>query len=145
MLLALVLAATTLFASQSGPTGPVERPFHVIVNASNPIASIGREELSAIFMKKLSRWPSGADVVPIDQLPESSLRERFSRLVHGKSTGYVIRYWHRLIFAGRAIPPREAQNDAAVIDLVRTQRGAIGYVSSRALLPEGVKTIEVRP
>lgn len=145
MLLALVLATTTLLASQSGSPGAATPAFRVIVHASNPVASAGREELSAIFMKRLGRWPSGADIIPIDQQQESVVREQFSRAVHGKNTAYVIRYWHRLIFAGRGIPPREAKNDAAVIDFVRAERGAIGYVSSQALLPDDVKAIEVRP
>jgi ABC-type phosphate transport system substrate-binding protein len=144
MLLALVLATTTLLASQTAPPVPAGEPFHVIVNASNPISTIPRAQLSAIFLKKLSRWPSGIDVVPVDQLAESTVREQFSHAVLGKNTAYVIRYWHRLIFAGRGIPPREVGGDEDVIEIVRKERGAIGYVTRTASLPADVKTIEVR-
>ena len=143
MVLALVLA-TTLLASESGLHVPADHAFRVIVHNSNPVDSMSREELSAAFMKKLSRWPHRVDVVPVDHRPNARIREQFSRAVHGQNTGYVIRYWHRLIFAGRGIPPREIENDAEAIEFVRKQRGAISYVSRDAALPADVKVIEVR-
>ncbi len=38
--------------------------FVVIVNASNPAASMSKEELSKLFLKKQSRWESGLKVIP---------------------------------------------------------------------------------
>jgi ABC-type phosphate transport system substrate-binding protein len=143
MLLALVLAATTLLASESGLPAAAEPSFRVIVHRSNPATSISRDQLSAVFMKKLTQWRHGVDVVPADHSPKSDIRERFSRAVHGKTTGYVIRYWHRLIFAGRGIPPKEVDSDEAAIDFVRSHRGAISYVGRDTPLPADVKTIEV--
>ena len=143
MLLALVLATTTLLASESGQPAPAEPSFRVIVHRSNPMSLISREELSALFMKKVGQWRHGVDALPADQSPGSQIREEFSRAVHGKNTAYVIRYWHRLIFAGRGIPPKEVNGDEAAIEFVRTHRGAISYVSRETTLPADVKTIEV--
>src|SRR5688572_15996943 len=107
MLLALVLATTTLLASEAGPV-PAPQPFHAIVHRSNAATSISRAELSAIYLRKLQRWPGNTDVIPVDHKLPSRVREHFSRWVHGKNAAYVVRYWHRLIFSGRAIPPPEA-------------------------------------
>lgn len=122
-----------------------ELPFRVVVHASNPVVSVTRAELSAIYMKRRRSWPDGTEIVPIDRPPTSRLRERFSRDVHGKSVAYVTRYWQRLIFSGRAVPPREVRSEAAVLELVRRNAEAVGYVDARTPLGDGVKAIAVRP
>ena len=122
-----------------------ELPFRVVVHASNPVVSVTRAELSAIYMKRTRSWRDGKQILPVDQPPASRLREPFSRAVHGKSVAYVTRYWQRLIFSGRAVPPRELRSDAAVLELVRRNAEAVGYVDARTPLGDGVKAIVVRP
>ncbi|HEY0143842.1 MAG TPA: hypothetical protein VGF48_23345 [Thermoanaerobaculia bacterium] len=122
-----------------------ELPFRVVVHASNPAVSVTRAELSAIFMKRTRSWPDGTEILPINHPATSPLRERFSRAVHGKSVAYVRRYWQRLIFSGRAVPPRELRSDAAVLELVRHHAEAVGYVDARTTLTDGVKAIAVTP
>ena len=115
-------------------------PFQVIVHRSNPATSITRAELSAIYLKRLRSWPRDKEIVPVDQPAKSRLREQFSRSIHGKSVAYVTRYWQRLIFAGRGVPPHET---ATVIDFVKANPGAIGYVERGTPLDDGVKAITV--
>ena len=122
-----------------------ELPFRVVVHASNPVVSMTRAELSAIYMKRTRSWRDGTEILPINQPAASRLRERFSRAVHGKSVAYVTRYWQRLIFSGRAVPPREVRTDAAVLEFVRRNVEAVGYVDARTPLSDGVKAIAVRP
>jgi ABC-type phosphate transport system substrate-binding protein len=119
--------------------------FRIVVHQNNPIASITRAELSAIFMKRRRSWRDGREIVPVDQPAGSRVRERFSRAVHGKNVAYVTRYWQRLIFSGRGIPPRQLQNDAAVLELVKNNRDAIGYVARETPPGDGVKVIPVTP
>ena len=144
MLLALVLATTTLLASEAGPV-PAQQPFRAIVNRSNPATSISRAELSAIYLRKLQSWPDKAVVTPVDHKLPSRVRDDFARWVHGKTAAYVVRYWQRLIFSGRAIPPAEVDSDEAVVRFIAADRYAIGYVSLNATLSPEVKIIEVRP
>lgn len=113
--------------------------FVVVVHRSNPVVSLTRAELSAIYMKRTKSWGGGREIVAVEQ---SHLREEFSRAVHGKSVAYVTRYWQRLIFSGRGLPPRQLPGDAAVLDFVKANPGAIGYISGRTP-PDGVKVIAV--
>ena len=115
--------------------GAEDPPFLVVVNRSNPVVSVTREELSAIYLKRKSDW------LPVDQYPAAPVRERFSRAVHGKSVGYVTRYWQRLIFSGRGIPPRQLPSDAAVLEFVKNNANAIGYIAGAP--QDGVKVITV--
>lgn len=120
-----------------------EPSFLVVVHRSNPVSSLTRVELSTIMMKRTRRWPDGEPVVPVDRRASAPLRDDFSKAVHGKSTAYVVRYWQRLIFSGRAVPPRELDGNEAVIAFVEANRGAIGYVSRDAEIDERVKVVAV--
>lgn len=144
MLSELVLIAMLL--ALPAETQPArDLPFRVIVPRGSSQSAISRAELSAIFMMRTRRWPDGSAILPVDQGPRSPIREHFSRSIHGKSVSYVIRYWQRVIFAGRGLPPRELPSDAAVIDFVTTNRGAIGYISREATVSEGVRVIVIKP
>ncbi len=122
-----------------------ELPFRVVVHESNSTVAVTRAELSAIYLKRRRSWPDGREIVPLGHLSTSGLRERFSHAVHGKSVAYVTRYWQRLLYSGRAVPPRELRSDAAVLELVRHNAEAVGYVDARTPLGDGVKAIAVKP
>lgn len=122
-----------------------EAAFRVIVHPSNPTASITRAELSAIYMRRTRSWRDGRQIVPADHPASSRVREHFSRAVHGKSVAYVTRYWQRLIFSGRGVPPRQLRNDAAVLDLVKHNRDAIGYIDRDTPPGDGVRVLPVTP
>jgi ABC-type phosphate transport system substrate-binding protein len=145
MLGRLVLVTLTVVAAVAAQSPSAEPPFVVIVSGSNAVVSMRRADLSAIFMRKTRSWPDGTQIIPVDQPPASRTREVFSRAVHGKSVAFVTRYWHRLIFSGRGIPPIEMTSDAAVIEFVRTNRGAVGYVDRQNLTGDDVKVVPVIP
>ena len=145
MLGRLVLVTLTVVAAAAAQTPSAEPPFVVIVPASNPILSISGKDLSAVYMRKTRSWPDGSQIVPVELPAASRTREAFSRAVHGKSVAFVTRYWHRLIFSGRGIPPIEMASDAAVIEFVRANRGAIGYIDRQTPAGDDVKVVTVTP
>ena len=133
-LLLLIAVATTPLAAQQG--------YVVIVNDANSVSSVSATELSRMFMKKLNRWQSGLDVVPVDQPESAAAREAFSAAVHGKAVSAVHAFWQQQIFSGRAVPPAEKASDEQVMAFVRSTPGAVGYVSAGASL-SGVKRVQV--
>jgi len=143
MLRPLVLVAALLLSPDDGRPLPRDLSFRVVVNKANPVSSLTRAELSAIFMRRLRSWPDGTEIRPVDHRADARVRERFSRAVHGKSVAYVIRYWQRLIFAGRAIPPPQVQSSAAAMEVVSANRGAICYVDAATPIAGDLKVIEV--
>jgi ABC-type phosphate transport system substrate-binding protein len=135
----LALAALVVFLRDvSAEPGPP--PFVVIVHPSNPARVVERTFVAEVFLKKTTRWPSGAVVKPVDLPPESATRERFSQEVLKRSVAAVKSYWQQIIFSGRDVPPPELSNDEAVVQYVLTNRGAIGYVSGSARLGDA-KTV----
>jgi len=143
MLGPLALVAALLLSPDGGRPLPRDPSFRVVVNKANPVSSLTRAQLSAIFMRRVRSWPDGTEIRPVDHGVEARVRERFSRAVHGKSVAYVTRYWQRLIFAGRGIPPPVVQSGAAMMELVRANRGAIGYIDAATPVAGDLKVIEV--
>ena len=121
--LAVALVTTTLAAAE---------PFKIIVNVSNDTKTVARADLAKMFLKRAPRWSNGIAVVAADQSVGTPARDAFSSAVHRKSAAAVRSYWQQQIFAGRDVPPIELSSDADVIALVRTNPGAIGYVSASA-------------
>ena len=143
MLGPLVLVAAILLSPGDARPSPRDLSFRVVVNKANPVSSLTRAQLSAIFMRRVRSWPDGTEIRPVDHRVEARVRERFSRDVHGKNVAYVIRYWQRLTFAGRGIPPPVMQSGTAVVELVSANRGAIGYIDATTPIAGDLKVLEV--
>jgi ABC-type phosphate transport system substrate-binding protein len=106
--------------------------YKVIVHPSNPANSLSREQVMQYLLKKALTWPSGTSVAAVDLHKQSTTRGSFSREVLQKSVAAVTAYWQQQIFSGRAVPPPEKLDDAAVVAFVEANDGAIGYVSAAA-------------
>ncbi len=115
--------------------------FDLIVNLSNPTDSLPRPSIAAMFLKKVEHWPDGVQVTPVDH-QEGPLRESFSRAVHKRSDAALSAYWLAQIYRGTLTQPRKLSNQE-VVDFVRTNRGAIGYVRRGTELT-GVKRISIQ-
>ncbi|HEX2645198.1 MAG TPA: substrate-binding domain-containing protein [Thermoanaerobaculia bacterium] len=143
MALALLLAAGLLVGA-SEPSVAAE-PFQIVVHSSNPVSALSAQEVSKMFMKKISRWQNGKRVVPVDLEERSPVRESFSQNIHGKGTAAIKAYWQRMIFSGREVPPPEKDTTEGVLDYVREHDGAIGYVPAGTPLGDGVKSVRLSP
>jgi ABC-type phosphate transport system substrate-binding protein len=132
-----VMIATMIIAQEA-------KSYKIIVNDSNPINSISKKDLAKIFLKKLTKWDNGSTILPVDQVETATVREAFSKDVLKKTIAATKAYWQEQIFSGRGVPPPEKASDKEVIDYVKANPGAIGYVSQNATIPSsGVKVIEV--
>ncbi len=117
--------------------------FKVVVNPSNQVSEISTAELSRLFLKKTTRWDRGSKVLPVDQLPRSSVRIDFSQAIHRKGVDAVKSYWQTQLFSGIATPPLELASDAEVLSYVRSNAGAIGYVSKGTAADDDVKVVKI--
>ena len=137
-----VIAFTTL-AVLVMPAIAAGQDFKVVINDSNTKPSISTEDLSRCFLKQTSTWINGVPVIPVDQSSSSDTRTAFSQEVHGRDVSSIKSYWQRQIFSGRGVPPTEKTSDEEVLEFVRSNPGAIGYVSVNADLGAGVKVLNI--
>ena len=143
-LLPLVLAVVAAFALRAGDSRATgASAWRVIVNPSNPASSVERRFLADVFLKKVTRWPTGDGVRPVDLREEATARQRFSEDVIERSVASVKSYWAQLVFSGRDVPPPELDNDEEVVRFVLKNAGAVGYVSPGAAL-DRAKALNVR-
>jgi len=139
-----VAAAFVAFGlGASLPLRAQDAPYRLIVNSSNPVGALSRDEVSKLFLKKVPAWHSGEAVVPVDQSEDAEVRRVFSKRVLGKEVSAIKGYWQQAIFTGRGFPPVEKASDTEVATFVAANPSAIGYVSSAAALPNGVKVVKV--
>jgi ABC-type phosphate transport system substrate-binding protein len=120
-ILAIVLLASLNGWAQGGS-------YKIVVNASNPVTSMSRDDVSRIFLKKSAKFPDGRSASPVDLPVSSSIRESFSRNIHGKPASAVDAYWQQQIFSGRDIPPAQ-KGESAALSFVRSNENGIAYVS----------------
>ncbi|PLX92627.1 MAG: hypothetical protein C0620_09165 [Desulfuromonas sp.] len=112
----------------------------MIIHPDNPVETLSQRQVIDIFMGREVRFPNGATAIPVDQAPNSPVRERYYQQLIGKSIAQINAYWARLLFTGRATPPRVLGSNEAVMDTVLNNRDVIAYID-RADLTDQVKII----
>ncbi|MDO9236403.1 MAG: hypothetical protein Q7U28_10290 [Aquabacterium sp.] len=102
---------------------------YVIVNAANPIQSLSTKEAIDLFMGRTRFYASGDHVFTCDLPRDNVTRAHFYRALTGQSQAQVNSYWARLMFTGQVMPPQSFATEQAIIDVVKHNTGAIGYLS----------------
>jgi ABC-type phosphate transport system substrate-binding protein len=105
----------------------------VVVNPKSPLASMTADQVSGIFLGKSNTLPSGGTAMPTDLPDSAATRELFYTKVTGKSTAQVKAAWSRLVFSGKATPPKELASSADVKKFVASNPDAIGYIEKSAV------------
>jgi ABC-type phosphate transport system substrate-binding protein len=134
-----------LLALTADPAPSPAQDFAVIVNVSNPISTLSKDEVAKLFLKKTISWSSGQSASPVELPVTAKVRESFAREVLNKSVAQVRSYWQQQIFSGRDVPPPEKPTEDEVLAFVRANPNAIGYVSRTANMGRGVKVVVLAP
>lgn len=105
----------------------------VIVNPKSPTASMTADQVATIFLGKSNTLPSGAAAAAVDQPESAAVRDQFYTKVTGKQAAQVKAAWSRLVFSGKATPPKELASSAEVKKFVAGNPDAIGYIEKSAV------------
>lgn len=105
----------------------------VIVNLNNPVNKLSSREISDIFLARRRVFPSGDAVTVLEHVRNSPLRESFFHLLNRMTLKQVNAYWARLQFSGEVQPPESLPDSASIIDVVRKNPAAIGYVDAMSV------------
>jgi len=128
-LLASALAAAAL---------PASAEIVVIVNKENPATRMFSEQASQFFLGKSAMF------TPIDQGEGSKIRTDFYQKIADKDPAQVKAIWSKLVFTGKATPPKEFKSNAEVKKAVADDPKAIGYIDKSAV-DDTVKVILTLP
>jgi ABC-type phosphate transport system substrate-binding protein len=112
----------------------------LIVNSKNSTVALERKQVIDIFMGRTTVFPNQQPAHTLDVVNSKNLRAVFYKNLTGKNEAQVDAYWATLVFAGRMLPPEKLPDEAAVINAVKNNSAAIGYIT-RQTLPEGIKVV----
>ncbi|WP_461422270.1 hypothetical protein [Ketobacter sp.] len=108
----------------------------VVVNSKSTVERFSSRELVDLYMGRNLYFPNGSLILRLDQAPESATRVQFYRGLVNKSVAEVNAYWAKLLFTGRATPPQTVESAAGVLQAVKSNLNAIGYVDINDLTDE---------
>jgi hypothetical protein len=114
----------------------------VIVNPSVRSADVSKSDLRDLFTGAASSLKDGSNVTPV-LLKSSATHDEFLSAYIGKNDTAFRASWRSLVFSGQATMPKSLDSEAAVVEFVAHNTGAIGYIS-KATPHEGVKVLAVR-
>jgi ABC-type phosphate transport system substrate-binding protein len=140
--LLLALAAALLHAPAALAQA---KRFILVVNPRNPVGRLSSSEVSNIYLGKKQAWSMNGriePVLPLDQTPDSPVRVLFSQRILRRSVSETASYWRQELYSGRNVPPPQ-QSEIDALATVRSQVGAIAYVSAGADL-KGVKIVAIQ-
>ncbi len=112
----------------------------IIVNAENPVENLQRRQVVDLFMGRVTAFANNQPAKTFDYQSGTPEREKFYKLLTGKSEAQIDAYWATLIFAGRMLPPKLLPTDDAMIAAVAKNPSAIAYVAEQPL-PPSVKVV----
>lgn len=112
----------------------------VIVNAKNPIKSLAKDELEAIFKALRRNWPGGQRIQPFNLPARHALRLAFDRSALQMEGDAVARYWIDQRVRGGQQPPTQVPDSKLMLRVVSSLSGAVGYVPASEV-SGGVKIV----
>jgi hypothetical protein len=132
----LLLAAGLIFANRA------QAQAIVIANTSVKSADVSKADLKDVFTGAASSLKDGSHVIPV-LLKSGAVHDEFLTEYIGKNDTAFRASWRSLVFSGQASMPKSLDSEAAVVEYVAHNAGAIGYIS-KATPHEGVKVLAVR-
>jgi ABC-type phosphate transport system substrate-binding protein len=126
----------------SPSVGRAQDGFRLIVHPANSVTTLRAAAVSKLFLRKQTKWPNGQTVKPVDQVEPSPVRRKFSSAIHRMDVPSVQSFWQEVVFSGRGEPPPERSSDADILNYVRVNPNAVGYIGETTPA-EGVTIVTV--
>lgn len=124
-----LLLATLLFSVAA--LQQVHAEMVVIAHPDNPLLGISKEEVKDIYLGRTRSFPNGEHVEPVDHSAGTSQRDVFNRVVLEMSESKRKSHWSRLMFTGKARPPKVINGTDAMKQWIATHPDALGYIDSK--------------
>ena len=97
----------------------------VIVSSKSTATTMTADDIASIYLGK------STSMKPVDNA--TPVRAQFYTAVAGKDEAQVKAIWSKLVFTGKATPPKALASSADVVKAVAGDPNAIGYVDKSAV------------
>lgn len=117
----------------------------IIVNKENTIEKLTVGEAKLYWLRKIKkRWPDiNKNIKPVDRKSGNAEQEAFYAKVLGMSATDVETYFSQRQYEAAEKPQDKFSSDAAIIDFVAEEAGAIGFVNSASLTSEAKSKVKI--
>ncbi len=112
----------------------------VITNKTAKFDSLSAKEVKSIFLQKSKTLPDGSYAIVGDQPSSSTVRKEFNKKILKKSSKKLKRYWSKLLFSGKGVPPKVIGNDEDMKKWVASTPNSLGYIDIESL-DDSVKAV----
>jgi ABC-type phosphate transport system substrate-binding protein len=136
----MLIFACVLAASASIFVAEAHGQAIVIANPGVKASEVSKNDLKDVFTGA-STSLGGASVTPV-LLKAGAAHDEFLSAYIGKNDTAFRAGWRSLVFSGQATMPKSLDGDAAVVEFVSHNAGAIGYIG-KASPHDGVKVLAV--
>jgi hypothetical protein len=133
-LLALCLSATAL---------PTQADVFIVVPTASSVKAMTQKELVDLYMGRSRAFPDGTFALPFDLPRDDPGRATFYRALTGLDLAQINSYWSRLMFSGQTLPPQPLPTEAAMVDLVKRNPSAVGYMLQEPPADKGLRVVLV--
>jgi ABC-type phosphate transport system substrate-binding protein len=104
----------------------------IITNLSNTEIT-SKKDVESFFLGMKTFWDNGEKALVVIQPGDHIACQKFNDLLLQKNNVRFKSHWSRLIFAGRAEPPVELGNNEKVLEYIKRNPNAIGYVDLQSV------------
>ncbi len=113
---------------------PARAEMVIVAGARSGITELSREHAEKLYLGRTTTLSDGTPVTLMD-LPVGPTRDDFYLKLAGKNSTQIRAYWSRLVFTGRAMPPREADSIAEARQWLADIPNLIGYLDKGDVTP----------
>jgi ABC-type phosphate transport system substrate-binding protein len=106
------------------------------VNVSTPLSI---SQIATIYLLRLTIWPDGSPIVPVNREAGSEMRGEFTATVLRQDSASLATYWNEMHFMGK-LPPLVQESEQAMLAFIQKVPGSVGYISALTA-PIGVKVL----
>jgi ABC-type phosphate transport system substrate-binding protein len=116
----------------------------IIANPTVSVATpLSTSQIAAIYLLRVTSWPDGSHIVPVNREATSATRAMFAATVLQQDNASLAAYWNEMHFMGK-LPPVVQESEAAMLAFIQKVPGAIGYIRA-STAPIDVKVLAYVP
>ena len=100
----------------------------VVITANDNVEQLDVDDVARIFLGKVTKFPSGEEVVPLNLDPADPSFAEFARIVLKKTPAQLKAYWAKRVFTGKGQPPRSITSNEELRELVSSDKRYLSYL-----------------
>jgi len=99
----------------------------IIVHPENT-AKIDAKFVKNLYLGKVSKFSDGTAANPVILGDNEKMTQLFLKEIVKQKPTQFKRFWSKALFTGKGTPPQELENQLEMLNLIMTDRTAIGFI-----------------